>query len=59
MHDYVAYNPWPECIMCGRLENVLFDDPVIYREIGDAVLPQDASRASSSTQQGGIIIIGG
>ena len=40
--EYVEYNPWPECIMCGRLENVLFDDPIIYRAIDDAVLPAGA-----------------
>ena len=58
-NDYVEYNPWPECIMCGRLENVLFDDPIIYREIGDAVLPQERFQGLQLDEQGGIIIIGG
>lgn len=57
--EYVEYNPWPECIMCGRLENVLFDDPIIYREIGDAVLPQERFQGLELDEQGGIIIIGG
>ena len=56
---YVAYNPWPECIMCGRLENVLFEDPIIYRAIGDAVLPQERFQGLELDGQGGIIIIGG
>jgi hypothetical protein len=56
---YVEYNPWPECIKCGRLENVFFDDPIIYREIGDAVLPQERFQGLELDAQGGIIIIGG
>jgi hypothetical protein len=57
--QYVEYNPWPECIMCGRLENVRFDDPIIYRAIGDAALPQERFQGLQLDEQGGIIIIGG
>ena len=59
VRDYVLYNPWPECIMCGRRENIFFDDPVIYRELGDAVLPQERFEGLELTEDGGIIIIGG
>ena len=50
---YVAYNPWPECIMCGLREQIQIDDPVIQRAIasvpdaperfGGMVLPGDGS----------------
>jgi Fibronectin type III domain len=30
---YVAYNPFPECIMCGVREQLQIDDPVILRAI--------------------------
>src|SRR4051794_30141603 len=39
LNQYVEYNPWPECIMCGRLEEMQFDDPVIYRQVSAATLP--------------------
>ena len=57
--QYVAYNPWPECIMCGRLENVVFDDPIIYEAIRDVPLPQERVQGLELDEQGGIIIIGG
>jgi hypothetical protein len=31
--DYVAYNPWPECPMCGLREQINIDDPVIQRAV--------------------------
>jgi hypothetical protein len=31
--DYVAYNPWPECPMCGLREQIQIDDPVIQRAV--------------------------
>lgn len=57
--QYVEYNPWPECIMCGRLDYVHFDDPVIYRAIEDVPLPQERFQGLQLDEQGGIIIIGG
>jgi hypothetical protein len=30
---YVAYNPWPECPMCGLRAAIQIDDPVIQRAI--------------------------
>jgi hypothetical protein len=39
LKDYVAYNPWPECIMCGGLKELEIDDPVIYRAVSAATLP--------------------
>jgi hypothetical protein len=37
--QYVEYNPWPGCIMCGGLESMQIDDPVIRKEISVATLP--------------------
>jgi hypothetical protein len=39
LNQYVAYNPWPECIMCGGLKALEIEDPVIYRELSVATLP--------------------
>jgi Fibronectin type III domain len=39
LKQYVAYNPWPECIMCGRLDDMQLDDPVIYRMVATAQPP--------------------
>jgi hypothetical protein len=36
---YVAYNPWPGCIMCGGLEQMQIDDPVILKAVSTATLP--------------------
>jgi hypothetical protein len=36
---YVAYNPFPECIMCGGLKALEIEDPVIYRAVSGATLP--------------------
>jgi hypothetical protein len=39
LEQYVAYNPWPGCIMCGGLEQMEIDDPVIRKEVSVATLP--------------------
>jgi Fibronectin type III domain len=40
LNRYVAYNPFPECIMCGRFEDIYQgDDPVIYKQLSVATLP--------------------
>jgi hypothetical protein len=39
LKQYVEYNPWPECIMCGRLDDMQLDDPVIYRMVETARPP--------------------
>ena len=57
--DYVEYNPWPECIRCGCDDRIQFEDPVIYRALADAVLPQERFQGIELDAQGGIIIIGG
>jgi hypothetical protein len=57
--QYVEYNPWPECIRCGGLDYVHFDDPVIYRALEDVALPQERFEGLKLDEQGGIIIIGG
>lgn len=36
----VEYNPFPECIMCGRFEEIyLGDDPMILKQLSVATLP--------------------
>jgi hypothetical protein len=57
--QYVAYNPWPECIQCDRADFVRFDDPVIYEAIRGVPLPQERVQGLQLDEQGGIIIIGG
>jgi hypothetical protein len=40
LNRYVEYNPWPECIMCGRFEEIYQgDDPVIQKQLSVATLP--------------------
>jgi hypothetical protein len=40
LREYVAYNPFPECIMCGRLEDILdIEDPIIRKQVSVATLP--------------------
>jgi hypothetical protein len=39
--QYVEYNPWPECIMCGIREQLEIEDPVIQRALATAVLPAE------------------
>jgi hypothetical protein len=46
LKQYVAYNPWPECIMCGGLEELLKDDPIMERAVLSAKLPA-AERVSA------------
>jgi hypothetical protein len=37
---YVAYNPFPECIMCGKLEDIYTGvDPEISKQLSVATLP--------------------
>jgi hypothetical protein len=38
LQQYVAYNPWPECIMCGALD-MQIADPEIRKEVSAATLP--------------------
>ena len=52
LKQYVEYNPWPECIMCGRLEYVHFDDPVIHRAIEDVRAPAGALRGPRARRAG-------
>ena len=40
LNRYVAYDPFPPCIMCGRFEEIYQgDDPVIQRQLSVATLP--------------------
>src|SRR3954454_16146411 len=38
LQQYVAYNPWPECIMCGALD-MQIGDPELRKEVSVATLP--------------------
>jgi hypothetical protein len=38
LNRYVAYNPWPGCIMCG-LVDFFSDDPIMERQIAVATAP--------------------
>jgi hypothetical protein len=56
---YVAYNPWPECIMCGLLD-YYSDDPIMERTIATATPP--AAEKIGGVQiaaDGEIAVIGG
>jgi hypothetical protein len=48
--DYVAYNPWPECPMCGLREQLQVDDPVIQRAV--ASVPDAPERFGGMVLQG-------
>jgi fibronectin type III domain protein len=39
LKQYVEYNPWPECPMCGLREQLEMDDPVIQRIVATAKPP--------------------
>ena len=39
LKQYVAYNPFPECIMCGGLKALQIEDPEIYRAVSAATPP--------------------
>ena len=41
--EYIEYDPfwWNQCWVCGGLEEILREDPVIYRELRNAAPPID------------------
>jgi hypothetical protein len=54
LKDYVAYNPFPECIMCGRIDFEI-DDPVIQRTLATATLPTDQLKGIALEADGSVI----
>jgi hypothetical protein len=56
---YVAYNPWPECIMCGLVE-YFSDDPIMERQIAMATPPAaERIRGVEIAADGQASVIGG
>lgn len=56
---YVAYNPWPECIMCGLLD-YYSDDPIMERAIATATPPvAEKIGGIQIAADGEIAVIGG
>ena len=59
LNRYVAYNPWPECIMCG-LQDYFSDDPIMERQIATATLPAaERIRGVQIAADGEAVVIGG
>jgi hypothetical protein len=59
LNRYVAYNPWPECIMCG-LQQYFSDDPIMERQIATAVAPAaERIRGIEIAADGQAVVIGG
>src|SRR4051794_35094551 len=58
LQQYVAYNPWPECIMCGLLDSLQLDDPVIYKEVATATLPAADPIRGMTLEADGSVAIG-
>jgi hypothetical protein len=59
LNRYVAYNPWPGCIMCGLLD-FYSDDPVMQREIAAAIPPAaEKIRGVQLAADGSAQVIGG
>jgi fibronectin type III domain protein len=62
LNRYVAYNPFPECIMCGLRATDVYDgvDPVVIRQISVATLPAaDGLQAINLEADGSVRFIGG
>jgi len=58
LKQYVAYNPWPECIMCGGLKALEIEDPVIYKELSVATLPEaDKIRGLQLEADGSVLVL--
>ena len=59
LNRYVAYNPFPECIMCGRFEEIYQgDDPVIYKQLSVATLPGAERFKGLEWEPDGAVIFG-
>jgi hypothetical protein len=59
LRQYVAYNPFPECIMCGRLEDILdIEDPVIRKQISVATLPAAERLQGITLEADGSVLFG-
>ena len=58
LNRYVAYNPWPECIMCG-LTQYFSDDPIMERQVATAVQPAAEKIAGVQLKADGSVAIYG
>ncbi len=58
LNQYVAYNPWPECIMCGKLDDLQIGDPEIYKEMTVATLPGPEKFRGMQIEGDGSVAIG-
>ena len=62
LRQYVAYNPFPECIMCGLRATDVYDgvDPAIIKQLSVATLPAaDGLKAINLEADGSVRFIGG
>jgi hypothetical protein len=62
LQRYVAYNPFPECIMCGLRAIDVYDgvDPAIIKQLTVATLPvADGLKAINLEGDGSVRFIGG
>ena len=62
LNRYVAYNPFPECIMCGLRATDVYDgvDPAIIKQLSVATLPAaDGLKAINLEADGSVRFIGG
>jgi hypothetical protein len=62
LQRYVAYNPFPECIMCGLKATDVYDgvDPAIIKQLSVATLPAaDGLKAINLEADGSVRFIGG
>jgi hypothetical protein len=56
--EYVAYNPFPECIMCGVLDDLKIEDPAILRALPTAKLPAaEAIRGVEIEADGSVVVM--
>ena len=60
LNRYVAYNPFPECIMCGlRLEDIYEGgDPVIRKQLSVATLPGAERFKGMTLEADGSVLFG-
>jgi hypothetical protein len=59
LNRYVAYNPFPECIMCDRLSDILqIEDPIVYRRVSAATLPAAERFQGMQLEADGSVVFG-
>ena len=60
LNRYVAYNPFPECIMCGLRAVDVYDgvDPAIIKQLSVATLPAAERFAGMTLEADGSVAFG-